>query len=100
LLHVVSTYTDGVGLHRRMFSKGSKASAATATAAASATDGSSSSKPEQQGDTIEVQQLKEVVVIRNPPAVHVYDVVSHGRRFYRLVAITIDTMQYYTILLM
>jgi hypothetical protein len=69
-----------------MFSKGSKPSpAATATAA----DGSSKSD-QQQGDTIEVQQLKEVVVIRNPPAVHVYDVVSHGRRFYRYACIDSD----------
>ena len=27
--------------------------------------------------------LKEVVVFRDPPVVHLYDVVSHGRRFFR-----------------
>ena len=34
--------------------------------------------------------LKEVVVFRDPPVVHVYDVVSHGRRFYRTLVASSD----------
>ncbi|KAK3255594.1 hypothetical protein CYMTET_35231, partial [Cymbomonas tetramitiformis] len=34
--------------------------------------------------------LKEVVVFRDPPAVHVYNVVEHGRRFYTTLAFTSD----------
>lgn len=34
--------------------------------------------------------LKEVIVFREPPVVHVYDVVSHGRRFYRSLVASSD----------
>jgi hypothetical protein len=36
--------------------------------------------------------LKEVVVFRDPPVVHVYDVVSHGRRFYRTLVASSDNI--------
>ena len=36
-----------------------------------------------QTETSERPTLKEVVVFRCPPVVHVYNVVSHARRFYR-----------------
>ena len=34
--------------------------------------------------------LKEVIVFRSPPVVHVYDVISHGRRFYRTLIFSSD----------
>ena len=34
--------------------------------------------------------LKELVVFRSPPVVHVYNVVSHGRRFYRTLIASSD----------
>ena len=37
-----------------------------------------------------VTSLKEVVVFRSPPVVHVYDVTSHGRRFYRTLVASSD----------
>ena len=36
--------------------------------------------------TRDVKYLKEVVVAKDPPVVHVFDVVEHGRRFYRTLA--------------
>lgn len=38
----------------------------------------------------EVKYLKEVVVGKDPPLVHVYDVVEHGRRFYRTLSFSSD----------
>lgn len=40
--------------------------------------------------TREVKHLKEVVVARDPPVVHVFDIVEHGRRFYRTLAFSSD----------
>lgn len=40
--------------------------------------------------TREIKFLKEVVVAKDPPVVHVYDVVEHGRRFYRTLAFSSD----------
>lgn len=37
-----------------------------------------------------VKYLKEVVVAKDPPVVHVFDVVEHGRRFYRTLAFSSD----------
>lgn len=37
-----------------------------------------------------VRTLKEVVVIKDPPAVHVYNVIEYGRRFYRTLVYTSD----------
>ena len=37
-----------------------------------------------------ITTLKELVVFRDPPVVHVYDVVSHGRRFYRTLVASSD----------
>ena len=37
-----------------------------------------------------VHTLKEVVVIRSPPSVHVFNVVEHGRRFYRTLVFASD----------
>ena len=34
--------------------------------------------------------LKEIVVLREPPTVHVYDVVESGRRHYRSIAFSSD----------
>eukprot|EP01061_Rhynchopus_euleeides_P041314 TRINITY_DN7171_c0_g2_i1.p1 TRINITY_DN7171_c0_g2~~TRINITY_DN7171_c0_g2_i1.p1 ORF type:complete len:2989 (+),score=1239.68 TRINITY_DN7171_c0_g2_i1:95-8968(+) len=36
-----------------------------------------------KGASADVAQIKEVVVTQDPPVVHVFDVVEHGRRFYR-----------------
>jgi hypothetical protein len=33
----------------------------------------------------------QVLVFRTPPAVHLYNVVEYGRRFYRTLAFTSDT---------
>ncbi len=35
-----------------------------------------------------LKQLKEVVVLRNPGVIYVYDVVEHGRRYYRSLIFT------------
>lgn len=40
--------------------------------------------------TREVKYLKEVVVAKDPPVVHVFDVVEHGRRFYRTLSFSSD----------
>eukprot|EP00756_Hemistasia_phaeocysticola_P039930 Hpha_TRINITY_DN16839_c0_g3::TRINITY_DN16839_c0_g3_i1::g.153821::m.153821 len=37
-------------------------------------------------------QVKEIVVYRDPQAVHVYDVIEHGRRFYRRQRFTSDAV--------
>ena len=34
--------------------------------------------------------LKEIVVYRDPPVVHIYDVVEHGRRFYSTLVFSTD----------
>lgn len=34
--------------------------------------------------------MKEVVVAKDPPVVHVFDVVEHGRRFYRTLTFSSD----------
>lgn len=40
--------------------------------------------------TREVKYLKEIVVVKDPPVVQVFDVVEHGRRFYRTLAFSSD----------
>lgn len=40
--------------------------------------------------TREIKYLKEVVVAKDPPVVHVFDVVEHGRRFYRTLTFSSD----------
>lgn len=40
--------------------------------------------------TRDVKYLKEVVVAKDPPVVHVYDVVEYGRRFYRTLTYSSD----------
>lgn len=40
--------------------------------------------------TRSVKYLKEVVVAKDPPVVHVFDVVEHGRRFYRTLTFSSD----------
>lgn len=50
---------------------------------------SGNSGDDDQGKT-PIRTLKEIVVLRNPPAVHVYNVVEHGRRFYRTLVYTSD----------
>lgn len=37
-----------------------------------------------------MKYLKEVVVAKDPPVVHVYDVVEYGRRFYRTLTYSSD----------
>ena len=41
-----------------------------------------SSGPQEEGDTT-FEPLREVYVVRDPPVVQVFDVVEHGRRWYR-----------------
>jgi hypothetical protein len=36
------------------------------------------------------EPLREVVVLRNPPAVHVYNVLEHGRRWYMELVFSSD----------
>lgn len=48
------------------------------------------SSPYAFGSAVYKGALKEVVVQRNPPAVHVYNVVEHGRHFYRTLIWTSD----------
>ncbi|CAM9497502.1 unnamed protein product, partial [Choristocarpus tenellus] len=38
----------------------------------------------------EVKVLKEVVVCKDPPVVHVFDVIEHGRRFFRTLVFSSD----------
>lgn len=40
--------------------------------------------------TRDVKYLKEVVVAKDPPVVQVFDVVEHGRRFYRTLTFSSD----------
>ena len=37
------------------------------------------------GDTINTHTLKEVVVWQNPPSINIFNVVEHGRRFFRVL---------------
>jgi hypothetical protein len=37
------------------------------------------------GDTINSHTLKEVVVWQNPPSINIFNVVEHGRRFFRVL---------------
>ncbi len=45
--------------------------------------GDNSGSIENSVNPVVLKQLKEVVVLRNPGVVYVYDVVEHGRRYYR-----------------
>ncbi|CAM9378337.1 unnamed protein product [Chrysoparadoxa australica] len=38
----------------------------------------------------EEDEVKELVVLRDPPAVHVYNILDHGRRFYRSLVFSSD----------
>lgn len=40
--------------------------------------------------TRQVKYLKEVVVAKDPSVVHVFDIVEHGRRFYRTLVFSSD----------
>ena len=43
------------------------------------------------GETVAKQgRLREIVVLRQPPCVQVFDVVEHGRRFYRTLVYASD----------
>ncbi len=57
-------------------------------AAASSVNGGGSSVQTTAAPTVVLKQLKEVVVLRNPGVVYVYDVVEHGRRYYRSLVFT------------
>lgn len=54
--------------------------------------GAEPAEDEQEAKTVtrEVKYLKEVVVAKDPPVVHIFDVVEHGRRFYRTLAFSSD----------
>lgn len=54
--------------------------------------GAEPAEGEEEAKTVtrEVKYLKEVVVAKDPPVVHVFDVVEHGRRFYRTLAFSSD----------
>lgn len=50
-----------------------------------------------KGEPFQDEPLREVVVIRDPPTVHVYNVMEHGRRhFMELVFSTSDVATYHT----
>lgn len=42
----------------------------------------------KNADTINTHTLKEVVVYQNPPTINVFNVVEHGRRFFRVLEYT------------
>lgn len=54
--------------------------------------GAEPAEGEEEAKTItrDVKYLKEVVVAKDPPVVHVFDVVEHGRRFYRTLTFSSD----------
>ncbi len=74
----MNTYAVLAGYHLQQTSDdvGSHAAVPPANSAGSA------------GPTVTLKQLKEVVVLRNPGVVCVYDVVEHGRRYYRSLVFT------------
>lgn len=49
-----------------------------------------SSGKQKEEVKVVVRTLKEIVVLRSPPAVHVYNVIEYGRRFYRTLVYTSD----------
>jgi hypothetical protein len=49
--------------------------------------GTSSPRDEEDG----FKTLKEVVVFKNPAVVHIYNLLEHGRRYYRSLIFTSDT---------
>lgn len=54
--------------------------------------GAEPAEGEEEAKTVtrDVKYLKEVVVAKDPPVVHVFDIVEHGRRFYRTLAFSSD----------
>lgn len=54
--------------------------------------GAEPAEGEEEAKTVtrKVKYLKEVVVAKDPPVVHVFDVVEHGRRFYRTLTFSSD----------
>ena len=45
-----------------------------------------------EAEKVHPPTLCEVLVIRDPPTVHVYEIVEHGRRFYRTLVFTSDVV--------
>ena len=44
--------------------------------------------PSPPDSGVSIATMKEVVVFKNPPVIHIYNIVEYGRRFFRTLAYT------------